>query len=324
MGPRALVFWGAAAVVSTAAAVTLSLQASDRIVDAAKLDEPVFPDLVAGPEGAAAITVSQGGESVTVRLEDGTWVVPDRYGYRADVETVREVVTGLTGLRFAAPRTALPERFARLEVDEPGEGSEAQRVAVHDAAGTPLADAILGKRSQAITGTQRGTYLRLPDGERAWLASGTVDVPTAVVDWLDTSLPSLARDELKTLVVTPADGEGFTVGRLAAAEDLTLVDRRPEGRRVDPDAIRRLADVFNALRFDDVRPASEVAWPATATRLEATGFDDEIFQAELATVDGTTWVRLGPSAEWVYVLPQFQLDRMDLALDDLLLADEAS
>ena len=324
MGPRALVFWSAAAVVSTAAAVTASLEATDRIADAAQLDEPVFAELVAAPENAAAIVVREGETTIRVERGEEGWIVPDRWNYAADAEAVRALVTGLADLRFAAPRTGLPERFARLEVDAPGPDSEAKRVTVEAGDGTVLADAIIGKRSQAITGTRRGTYLRLPAGEHAWLASGTVDIATDVADWLDTDLPSMDRDDLETLVVAPAEGEGFTVGRLEREDDLTLVDQVPAGRAADAAAIRRLASVFDALRFEDLRPASEVDWPAPVTRLEATAFDDATMTAELATIGEDRWVRFGEEAAWVYRLPNFQVERMEVDLEDLLQAPEAS
>jgi hypothetical protein len=325
MGPRALILWGAAALVSTAAAVGVSLDAQREVVEAARLDEPVFAGLREAPETAAAVTVTHGGDELRVERDGERWVVPAAHGYAADETAVRDLLTGLADLRWAAPRTALEERYPRLEVDAPGAGSAAKRVIVTAEDGAVLADAIIGKRSQAITGDERGTYLRLPEGERAWLAKGTVEVATESIDWLATDLPSLAQDELKLLVVDPAEGVGFTVGRTAADEDMTLVDQLPPERTADAAQIRRLASVFAGLRFEDVRPADEVDWPEAVTTITGTGFAGETLELELATLaDEVRWIRFADIGDWVYQLPTFQTDRLDKRLDDLLAEPEAS
>ncbi|MFP4125434.1 MAG: DUF4340 domain-containing protein, partial [Alphaproteobacteria bacterium] len=277
------------------------------------------------PETAAAVTVAHGGDALSVERDGERWVVPAAHGYAADATAVRDLLTGLADLRWAAPRTALEERYPRLEVDEPGPGSAAKAVTVTAADGTVLADAIIGKRSRPITGDARGTYLRLSDDARAWLAKGTVEVSTKGIDWLASDLPSLARDELKVVVVEPAEGVGFTVGRTTAEEDMTLVDQLPSDRSADADQIRRLAGVFAGLRFEDVRPAGEVDWPDAVTTVTGTSFADETLELELATLDDDQrWVRFADIAEWVYRLPDFQADRLDQRLGDLVTEPEAS
>ena len=325
MGPRALILWGAAALVSTAAAVTVSLDAGREVVEAARLDEPVFARLRTEPETAAAVTVVHGGDEIRVERGGERWIVPAEHGYAADEAAVRELLTGLADLRWAAPRTALEERYPRLEVDDPNTGSDATRVTITADDGAVLADAVIGKRSRAITGDERGTYLRMVDGERAWLAKGTVDVATEGIDWLATDLPSLAQDQLRTLVVDPADGVGFTVGRTSADDDMTLVDQLPADRSADANQIRRLASVFAALRFEEVRPADQVAWPDAVTTVTGTSFAEETLELELATLEGgERWVRFADVGDWVYRLPSFQIDRLDKRLDDLLIEPEAS
>jgi len=339
MGPRALILWSVAAVVSTVAAVTVSLDARRDVAEAARLDEPVFPALRRAPETAAAVAIAHGGTELRVERDGERWIVPAAHGYEADAAVVRDLLTGLADLRWAAPRTALAERYPRLDLGAPGPDSAAKRVTVTaggdtdddtgngaDAGeGAVLADAVVGKRSRAITADERGTYLRLPDGERAWLAKGTVEVATAAVDWLATDLPSVAQDELETLVVAPAAGAGFTVARTSPAQDLTLVDQVPAGRSTDPAEIRRLAAAFAGLRFDDVLPADAVDWPEAVTTVTATSFAGETIALELATLAGEQrWVRFADIADWVYKLPSFQLDRLDRRLADLLAEPDAS
>jgi hypothetical protein len=325
MGPRALILWSVAAVVSTVAAVTVSLDARRDVAEAARLDEPVFPALRRAPETAAVVTVAHAGDELRAERAGARWIVPAEHGYQADAAAVRDLLTGLADLRWAAPRTALEERYPRLEVGEPGPESAAKRVTVTAEDGAVLADAVVGKRSRAITADERGTYLRLPDGERAWLAKGTIEVATAAVDWLASDLASVAQDELETLVVAPAEGEGFTVARTSPDEDLTLVDQVPAERSTDPAAIRRLAGVVAGLRFEDVLPADEVEWPEAVTTVTATSFVGRTLKLELATLaGGQRWVRFDDVADWVYRLPSFQLDRLDKRLADLFAEPDAS
>ena len=325
MGPRTLVIWGAAALVSTVAAVVVTLDARRDVTEAARLDEPVFEALRQSPETAAAVTIVHGGDELRVARAEARWVVPAAHGYAADASALRDLLTALADLRWAAPRTALAERYARLEVDDPGPESAATRVTVTADGGAILADAIIGKRSRAISGDERGTYLRLPEAERAWLAKGTVEVATAALDWLDTELPSLARDELKVVVVEPAAGAGFTAGRTTPEEDMTLVDQLPLDRTADAAEIRRLASAFASLRFEEVRPAGEVDWPEVTTTITGTGFGGETVALQLATLaEGERWVRFADVADWVYKLPTFQIDRLDKRIGDLVSRPEPS
>ncbi len=324
MGPRALVVWSIAAAASAAGAVFVTLEAQRGVATAALFEDPVLPDLRERADAVARIEIRHGEEIIRIERSDDGWIAPERFGYAVDGATVRDALRGLAELRYAAERTSIPERLVRLDLDDPGAGSAATQVVVTDAADAAVADILIGKRSEAITRDTRGTYVRHTNADQSWLASGTVDVPTNLVDWLDTDLPSLDRTAIKTLSVTPAEGEGFTVGRLAVEEDLTLTDALPEGRVTNPDAIRRLASVFAALRFDEVRPAGDVAWPERSTTLEAQTFEDVMMRVELATIDDARWVRFAEMEAWVYRLPDFQTDRMDIGLDDLLQAPGAS
>jgi hypothetical protein len=270
------------------------------------VDEPAFPALRADPDAVAKVTLTTSDGSVTlVRETADRWAALERFGYPVDRAKVRALIVALADMRLIEAKTRLPERYPRLEVEDPAAADAKSRLLRAESAdGKVLAEAILGKRQHRLTGNQSaGTYLRRPGEEQSWLASGRVDLDTAVIDWLDDQIVDLDPARIGRIEIRPESGESYVVRRDGAGEPLQLADLA-EGERVKDDAdLGRLAGAFAPMRLEDVRPRAELDWPAAHQVAVATTLDGVEITLQLARIDDEPWARLDARAVEALVPP---------------------
>lgn len=265
MSPKAF----AALALATVAAVALagwSIATRDVPLAATTVEEPLFPDLAAGLDQAAVIEAQAGDDVVTIRRDGEIWRVEQQHGFPADPERVRAVARGLAALEIVEAKTAAPDRLARLELEEPGgEEAKGRRLTLKDASGAVLASAILGKaRFDVYGGGRGGLYVRRADESQAWLAAGEVDLPADAMGWVDTIVVDLTEDDMRTVTLNPGSADPIVISR-ASDEAINLsLDRVPEGRTADAEALARIGATLSSLAMQDVRPASAKPVPADA------------------------------------------------------------
>ncbi len=301
---------------------------------------PAFPLLRARPDAIARMVVADGAGSVTLaRGTDGDWTVVERDGYPAAAERVRRLVGDLADMRLVEPKTAKPDRFARLDVDDPqGPDARARRVRLDTAAGEPLAETILGRRVYAYTGgRESGTYIRRADDERAWLASGAITIEAAPAGWLAPTIFAIPTEAIHRVRVMPADGDAYEVvrrpdGAADSPDAAFTLSPLPEGRTADAAALSRLVSAVAAPTLDDVRPADGMDLPDRATRIEVEAADGLRLTVRLATVEDAPWLVVAvadpggggmdaPSDRldrWAFRLSSQAADRLAPAVESLL------
>jgi hypothetical protein len=256
------------------------------------VDEPAFPALRANPDAVAKVTLTTPEGSFTLVRETGDrWSALERYGYAVDEDQVRALVVALADMRLIEAKTRLPERYGRLEVEDVGAADAKSRLLrLESADGAILAEAIFGKQQHRLTGHEpAGTYLRRPGEAQSWLASGAVEIDPTVVDWLDAQIVELEPAEIARIEIRPDSGPGYVVRREAPGQPLQIADLA-EGEALKPDAdLDRLAAGFADLRLDDVKPRSELAWPAAHHSATAVTFDGVEVRIQLARIGDEPW-----------------------------------
>jgi hypothetical protein len=288
-------------LITVAASVAAALVALERPTAAPVryVDEPAFSALRADPDAVAKVVLTAPDGSFTLVRETGDrWSALERFGYPVDALKVRALVVALADMRLIEAKTSLPERYARLEVEDPGAADAKSRLLrLESADGKVLAEAILGKRQHRLTGNQSaGTYLRRPGEAQSWLASGGTDLDAEVVDWLDTEVVDLDPARLERIEITPDSGAGYVVQRAAAGGPLQLADLGA-GEQLKPDAdLSRLAGAFARRKLEDVKPREQLDWPETGHTAVATSLDGLEVTVHLAKIDGEPWAMLDARA----------------------------
>jgi hypothetical protein len=299
---------------------------------------PVFGGLLAHANDLQSATIaSASGKFTIVRKGDG-WALAEKDGYPVLADKLRQAVAGLADLRLLEAKTDQPERYGRLEVEDlTAKDAKSKQVTLVGADGKPLADLIVGKQNYTsdLNGLH-GIYVRRPGNEQAWLAQGSVDLPTSAVDWVNRMVVDLPADKIQRLQFEPTAAPAVTVSKAdKAAADFTLAPL-PEGKSADADALKRLTEAFTAIDLDDVRADKNTDKAVKAGTAEATTFDGLTLKAELLAMDGGTWMRLTASAApgsaavdeaktisdrvsgWLFELPQFKAGLLQPKVDDYL------
>lgn len=284
-------------VITVIAAVAAAVVALERPIASAVryVDEPAFPELRAGPDAVAKVELTTPDGSFTLVRETGeSWSALERYGYPVDADKVRALIVALADMRLIEAKTSLPERYRRLEVEDPdGEDAQSRLLRVEAADGTVLAAAIFGKRQNRLTGNQAaGTYLRRPGEAQSWLASGGPVLDADVVDWLDAEIVDLDPERIGRVDIQPDGGPGYAVRRDADGAPLELVGLGAGEKPKEDADLGRLAAAFAGLTLEAVKPRAEVDWPATYATAVATSFDGVEVTVQLAKLDGEPWALL--------------------------------
>lgn len=338
MSPRSVLILALLTALATAAAVTMVLlePGTGRVVIEA---EPAFPALRADPDAVARIVVRQGGEEVVLsRTGSDRWVSETDDGYPVDAGRVRALVVALSDMQLVEAKTRDPERFARLEVEDPElEDARSRLLTLTDGDGGILAEAVIGKERNRLTGTEpAGTYIRRPGEDQSWLATGRLDLAAAPDAWLERQIVDVPAEEVVEVEVTPPEGPGYTVRRTEG--DGGWVLDGPEGEQPIPkDADpTELAGVLAGLQHQGIARADEVSWPDPVHRVRLTTDRGLRIAVRAAEVEGEFWASIealpvpdeadadaaaraeaisGQSDGWAYALSRSVFDRLTMPLE---------
>ncbi len=219
----------------------------------------LFPDLAAQAEQVSSLSILSAGESLTFNRTASGWSLAERNDYPADGEKLWQTFFGLSELRLVEPKTADPARYQKLDLGDPASAdSQAREIRVQDHTGADLAALIVGRRKQAITVLgEGGVYVRRPDEQQSWLASGALAVGHDAAFWLDPLILSIPVTRIHRLSIRQHDGALLEMIRDTPEDRLfELVDLDPS-REARPDGLERLGAAFDGLLLDDVRPVSK-------------------------------------------------------------------
>jgi Domain of unknown function (DUF4340) len=292
MTPKAVLGLAVVTLIATSAAVWVTLQqpAAGPVQIG---DEPAFPALRERPDAVAKVTITMPAGGFTLTRKGDRWVAADRHDYPVAADKLRELIVQLADMRLIEAKTNRPDRYARLEVEDVAEGASSRLIRLEDAEGTVLAEAIVGKQRQRLTGAESsGTYLRRPGEAQSWLASGGVELDEQVQNWLEEEIIALDGERVRRLEVTPPAGERYAVVRDAPAAELRL-DGLAEGEKLKQDAnLNQLLGALARVQLEDVRLLGEVDWPDEQHTVRVATFDGLELTLQLATVDDQHWLRV--------------------------------
>ncbi|MDZ7713428.1 MAG: DUF4340 domain-containing protein [Rhodovibrio sp.] len=298
---------------------------------------PVLPGLAARLPAVQRVTVEVTGQPGVVLVRDGDgWRVASAHGYPARSERVNRLLVGLANLEKIQPKTADPNRFRRLAVGDPDSDPLARRVTLSARDGSAIARLIVGKQRLELTGqASSGTYVRVPDGERAWLAAGLVDLADDAYPFLDTAVIDVPAGQVRRIEVARVGGGRLVAVRPAENAPALAIADVPAGRQLDVAAVRRLGALVSEIKFDRVAPDQALRG---ATRVAATTvftFDGLRLDVRVFAREGRFWLTLSAAAEqpeaedqarqinartegWAYMVADYIAERLTRTQADVL------
>ena len=305
--------------------------------------QPVLPEAAKRLADIGRMALVHGDQKTTLVRERDNWSVEERGGYPADVTKVRQALLALADMRFVEPKTAQPQSYPRLQVEDAGgKDSKSTLVTLADDKGALLGEVIVGKhRADQLGGGEGGIYVRKSGNAQSWLAEGNLDLADTTAAWLDKKLFDLPVAQVKQAVLTQPDGTKVTLTRDKPEDKLSLVEMPKDKKLKYPSVLDDTAGVLGALQLEDVRPAKDFEFPKDAvTKAQFISFSGLTMAVELADKDGVSWARFSATGSgdaekqaadlnaalspWIYALSSSKAKTLRDKLDDLVEAAKPS
>ena len=310
MNQKTLLTLGVATLAAVAA--TVALQAGrDNETRPGSTEARLLPALEQRVNDVREIRIVAPRGTATLRAVDAGWTLTEAAEYPADGEKVRGLLLDLRNARRREAKTANPERHARLGlVDPTGEGASSVRVTLCDADGAPIETLLVGKQrtsraepAAAQMGVTPGAqYYALPgEGPQTFLASGNLGVDGRTLGWLNQEFINIDRSRIAAATITHPDGQRLTAVREDMEQSEMVVQDLPEGMvPKSPSGTAQLVGALQRVRFDDVRRADSLEWPAetltTAMFTTEGGLQVSVDTVQVPAPEGSdetvTWARL--------------------------------
>ena len=228
------------------------------------------------------VEVIQDGETqVDVRLDDERgWALDSMHGFAANFEALDRLVSGLAEARVESAKTAKPERYAQLGLDET-DGALRVRISAED---RTLAEVVLGD----IAAGGQGQYLRLADEPTSWQVHNSVDASAEPSDWLRSEILDIDAQRVRRV----AFDDGSALSRADASAPMQL-SPMPEGKQIRyARALDHYARGLSGVRVSGVLPAERISASIVQSSVEFTTFDHLVIRCERFLQDGEPLWRL--------------------------------
>jgi len=293
MRQRGILILAAIAAVVVIAAVYALQQRESRTVQA-QLPALLFPGLLERVNDVASISVAGPEDSFTIAKDkDGKWAMPSKGGYPVPVEGVKQALVGLAELKPAEQKTANPEFFGKLDLqDRDAKDSKSLEIRLKDAGGKDIAAVLVGKRGATATASTPGTiYVRKPGENQTWLASGRFEPDPKAVRWLDRDVVKVERQRINTVTATRPDGAKLVVAReTTTADDFKPLNAPADAKLISGGPSNALGSALGYISYDDVAPAASIDF-TDAAKAEYRTFDGLVVTASVKEKDGKHWVK---------------------------------
>jgi hypothetical protein len=274
----------------------------DRSPAAASAGAPIVPGLQAALNDVERVTVAKaGGETVATleRRADG-WIVAEKGDYPANVTTLRQGLRTLAEAKVLETKTANPELYGRLGVEDVAAANAAGVAVTFTAPGKDFGSLILGN---AVGTKQR--YARLASDAESYLIDRNPDFPKTISQWLDASIVDVRGERIQKVTIKHPDGETVAIEKAERPpSDLTAgtvvnfeVADVPAGRELlYPGVANVIGNSLRELNLEDVERADGAA-PDRPVEVEFKTFDGLVVRMTGTSRGEEDWVTFEASVD---------------------------
>lgn len=257
MTPRQFAVLAAAAALSLVAAVAIYTASAPWTSGSASAGR-LAPGLEAALPTVTRITIDQGGTEAVIEQKDNAWLLQSNDGYPASPEKVRTFLTAIAEAELIEEKTAIADRYGKLDVEEPAKSNAARMIRVQDKDGKTLTELIVGKTRFGQTGVAaEGTYVRRPGEAQSWLADKRIVGGTALRDWAAPRIFEVPTETIARAVVEIPGEKPYVVKRNDQKNGHTL-ESMPEGKKIRYiNVLDNTIEAASFLDLENVRKATD-------------------------------------------------------------------
>jgi hypothetical protein len=290
-----------------------------------------FPALAPKLRDLARIEIThQGKQTVIEKRSDGFWGVASMHDYPVQEAKLRAMLTALTELRLAEPRTSDPTEYSRLGVDDPNAAaSTADLLRLVDTQGKPILALIVGhRRVRSQADVPEEVYVRRPGEAQSWLAEGSLQVDADASLWLDRTVMNIGHEQIASVAV---NDQALVFGR---PENGTFTLTQPSDHpKLEEYKVDDVARALELLTFQEVRADKDATGTAAGHAVFTTD-DGLAITVTVLHADKDVWARFtaaatsakakeeasrlnGRVAGWTYQIGSWKEKSLVPTLDDL-------
>jgi hypothetical protein len=226
---------------------------------------------------------------VTLTKSGEVWTVAERDGYPANAGKVRTALLNLVHSEVLETKTANPERYAQIGVEDLA-AEDAQGVRVELSGNGVDMGLIIGN----YAGQQgQGTYVRRPGEAQSLMAAGNLVPDREVGPWLRRELSDIASSRIREVELSKAGRRTLRVFKDNSGDANFKVADVPRGREVQSDYVANgLASTLSGLALEDVARDETGTTPEGVTLHTAVY---RMFDGVVVTIEG--WREGGESTD---------------------------
>ena len=253
----------------------------------AALGKPLLKGLKAAD--IASIEIREPPATLTLERKDTGWTIPERAGFPADLERVREFVVKAIELKIGQAEPLGPADRKRLKLDD-----SATRVEFRGADGKALAGMLVGRKyfktepDNPDKAIGDGRFVLLPGEEKTvCIVSDPLSQASArSADWISRS--GFSAEKVQSLEYAPAKGEGWKLTRAGEDAEWTFSGARSADKI---EASKANAAAYSLANVDLADVVGKDAKPeetglATPSVLTAQTFDGLTYTLRLGALKG--------------------------------------
>jgi hypothetical protein len=248
------------------------------------------PDLQSALNDIDKVTIVKAGGATVATLErhaDG-WVVAERGDYPADVGKLRKNLVALAEASILEDKTANPDNYERLGVQDIDKDS-AKGVAVSLAAAKRQLPTL-------IVGDADGTkyrYVRRAGEAQSFLIDRDPDFPRNTPQWLAQTIVDVRSDRVQKVVIQHTDGETVTIEKPDRKAMNFDVQGVPAGRELlYPGVANVIGNSLRELNLQDVAIADSSPAPPPMAHVEFLTFDGLVVDVDGVKDGDKNWITL--------------------------------
>lgn len=292
--------------------------------DTSTAGDLLLPDLMGKANALDRVVISDADGSTTIVRVDDQWTIAERGNFPANATALRELVLELAEAQAIEEKTANPDRYAQLGVED-GPDASGQRVTL---AGEDFEfNVILGNEAQS-----NYRYARLQGDVQSWLIDANPEIPESASEWLIEEIIDIGASDVRAVTISHTDGETLRVSKTSEEDTDFQVESVPAGRELTYASVGNgIGGALSGLRLDDVMSHDHAPEDALAvTTFEM--FDGSTVVVRSFEIGEETWHAVaeseadgeGSAAErpWLYKLPDYKRNLLLRRWEDILKEEE--
>ena len=215
-----------------------------------------FPELIKQIESVNYISIKGYNDSINLTRKNDIWGIDEFDGYPALPEKIKSAVLGAADLKINASKTALPRLYHRLGVEGPEvEDTASLLLTLSDSNQNKIIEVIVGKpRLSSSAKNTSGLYVREPEKEKSYLVDGVLDISAIKTDWIKRSLFDIPAEAVKSVSVSHADGDSYTLYKNEKGQEYFELEDMPNNQELASELIiNRFGTILQDLQISGAR-----------------------------------------------------------------------